>query len=205
MIALVQGTLSGQGRIAWNGRGQVKSTGEFTTQGMDLAASFGPVTGLSTTIRFTDLLGLQTAPGQTVTLATINPGILVENGVIRYKMLPDRLIKIERGEWPLMGGRLILQETILNLGRDAPRRLTFEVVGLDAKTFVDSMGFKEIAPPGVRRRVADDFDDQAAGCRGGWTAARVAERWPTMASSTRPTSAWSAAWRSRPARPQFCR
>ena len=31
VIALVQGTLSGQGRIAWNGAGEVTSTGEFTT------------------------------------------------------------------------------------------------------------------------------------------------------------------------------
>ena len=32
---------------------------------MDLAAPFGPVTGMNGTIHFTDLLGLETAPGQT--------------------------------------------------------------------------------------------------------------------------------------------
>ena len=158
VIALVRGSISGQGRIAWNGSGEVTSTGEFTTTDTDLAASFGPVTGLTSTIRFTDLLGLETAPGQVATLESVNPGILVENGVIRYQLLPDQLVKIERGEWPFMGGRLILQETILNFGRPSPKRLTFEVVGLDAKTFVDSMGFKEIARDRhVRRRPADDL------------------------------------------------
>jgi hypothetical protein len=168
VIALVQGSVSGQGRIAWNGSGEVSSTGEFTTADTDLAASFGPVTGLATTIRFTDLLGLQTAPGQIATLKSVNPGILVENGVLRYQLLPDQLVKIERGEWPFMGGRLILQETILNFGRPSPKRLTFEVVGLDAKTFVDSMGFKEISATGTFDGVLPMiFDDEGGRIVGG--------------------------------------
>ncbi len=168
VVALVMGRLSGQGQINWTGSGDVTSTGEFTAHGMDLAASFGPVTGLTGTIRFTDLLGLQTAPGQMVNLASVNAGILVENGVIRYQLLPDNLVKIERGEWPFMGGQLILQETILNFGRPSPKRLTFEVVGLDAKTFVDSMGFKEISATGTFDGVLPMiFDDEGGRIVGG--------------------------------------
>lgn len=168
VIALVRGTISGRGRIAWSGDGKVSSTGEFTTPDTDLAASFGPVTGLSGTIRFIDLLGLETAPGQSLALETINPGILVENGVIRYQLLPGQLVKIERGEWPFMGGRLILRETILNFGRPSPKRLTFEVVGLDAKTFVDSMDFKEIGASGTFDGVLPMiFDDEGGRIVGG--------------------------------------
>jgi hypothetical protein len=168
VIALVRGSISGQGRIAWNGSGKVTSTGDFSTTGTDLAASFGPVTGLAGTIHFSDLLNLETDPGQTLTLRSVNPGILVENGVIRYQLLPDRLVKVERGEWPFMGGRLILQETILNFGRNAPKRLTFEVVGLDAKTFVDSMGFKEIGATGTFDGVLPMiFDDEGGRIVGG--------------------------------------
>ena len=168
VIALVKGGLSGQGRISWTGGGNVTSTGEFTVRDMDLAASFGPITGMNGTIVFTDLLGLQTAPGQVATLESINPGILVENGVVRYQLLPDNLVKIERGEWPFMGGRLILQETILNFGRPSPKRLTFEVVGLDAKTFVESMGFKELSATGTFDGVLPMiFDDQGGRIVGG--------------------------------------
>ena len=168
VIALVNGGLSGQGRINWTGEGKVTSTGEFTVRDMDLAASFGPVTGMNGTIVFTDLLGLQTAPGQTVTLESVNPGILVENGAIRYQLLPDNLVKVERGEWPFMGGRLVLQETILNFGRPSPKRLTFEVVGLDAKTFVDSMGFKELSATGTFDGVLPMiFDDEGGRIVGG--------------------------------------
>jgi hypothetical protein len=168
IIALVSGGLSGQGRINWTGDGNVTSTGEFAVSDMDLAASFGPITGMNGTIRFTDLLGMQTAPGQVVTLESINPGILVENGVIRYQLLPDNLVKIERGEWPFMGGRLVLQETILNFGRPSPKRLTFEVIGLDARTFVDSMGFKELAATGTFDGVLPMiFDDEGGRIVGG--------------------------------------
>jgi hypothetical protein len=148
IVALVNGTLRGQGRINWDAKGNVTSTGDFTTANLDLAAPFGPVEGLSGTIQFDDLLGLTTPPGQVITARSINPGILVENGVIRYQLLPDNLVKIERGEWPFMGGRLILQETVLNFNRPTAKRLTFEVDGLDAKTFVDTLGFKELDATG---------------------------------------------------------
>ena len=168
VIALVNGGLSGQGRINWTGDGNVTSTGDFSVHDMDLAASFGPITGMSGTIHFTDLLGLETAPGQQLTLESVNPGILVENGVIRYQLLPDQLVKIERGEWPFMGGRLILQETILNFGRPSPKRLTFEVVGLDARTFVNSMGFKELSATGTFDGVLPMiFDDEGGRIVGG--------------------------------------
>ena len=68
------------------------------------------------------------------TVQSINPGIIVDNGVIHYQLLPNNLVKIERGEWPFMGGRLILQETVLNFGSPSAKRLTFELQGFDAKS-----------------------------------------------------------------------
>ncbi len=163
VIALVQGNLRGRGEINWNGNGEVTSTGEFSTDGMDFAAPFGPVTGVNGTVRFTDLLNLETAPGQSATIASINPGILVENGTIRYQLLPGQLVKVERGEWPFMGGRLILRETILNFSRPTAKRLTFEVVGFDAKQFVDSFGFSGLEITGTFDGVLPMIFDEEGG------------------------------------------
>ncbi len=163
VVALVNGTVTGQGRINWRGDGTVTSTGEFSTDGTDLAASFGPVTGLKGTVRFTNLLGLETAPNQLLSVSSINPGILVENGEIRYQILPGQLIKIERGEWPFMGGRLVLQETIINLARNSPKRLTFEVIGLDAAVFVGSLNFKDLQATGVFDGVLPMIFDDSGG------------------------------------------
>ena len=174
VIALVTGNLRGRGEINWNGDGGVTSTGEFTAANMDFAAPFGPVTGVNGTIRFTDLLNLETAPGQTASIASINPGILVENGTIRYQLLPGQLVKVERGEWPFMGGRLILQETILNFSRPTAKRLTFEVVGFDAKQFVDSFGFQGLEITGTFDGVLPMiFDDEGGRIVGGRLDSRI--------------------------------
>jgi translocation and assembly module TamB len=163
VIALVNGTVSGHGRIDWTAGGHVSSTGDFSTANLDLAAPFGPVQGISGNIHFSDLLGLTTPPGQMLTVKSINPGILVENGVIRYQLLPNQLIKIERGEWPFMGGRLILDETVLNFGHPSAKRLTFEVVGLDAHAFVQSLGFKELDATGTFDGVLPMIFDESGG------------------------------------------
>jgi translocation and assembly module TamB len=163
VIALANGTISGRGQINWNASGKVTSSGDFTTANLDLAAPFGPVTGMSGTMHFNDLLNLATPPGQQLVVRSINPGILVENGVITYQLLPNQLVKVERGEWPFMGGRLILDETVLNFAHEAPKRLTFEVVGLDAHTFVQSLGFKELDATGTFDGVLPMIFDEAGG------------------------------------------
>ena len=163
VVALVNGTVRGHGRINWNGTGAVTSTGDFSTANMDLAAPFGPVTGLTTTLHFTDLLKLETAPHQVASIASINPGIEVTNGTIRYQILPNNLVKIERGEWPFMGGTLILQETVLNFGRPTAKRLTFQLVGFNAKMFVDTLGFEGIELTGTFDGVLPMIFDENGG------------------------------------------
>ena len=163
VVALVNGVLRGQGRINWTGAGNVTSTGDFSTQDMSLAAPFGPVTGLTTSVHFTDLLNLETAPGQIATIRSMNPGIEVLNGQIRYQLLRDQLVKVERGEWPFMGGRLILEETVLNFGGPSAKRLTFRVEGLNAKTFVDSLGFQGIEVTGIFDGVLPMIFDEDGG------------------------------------------
>ena len=54
--------------------------GRFGTSGLDLAAAFGPVTGVKGDILFTDLLALASAPDQVATVASINPGVPVTDG-----------------------------------------------------------------------------------------------------------------------------
>src|SRR5690606_5777385 len=58
--------------------------------------------------------------------------------------------------------------TILNFGRPSPKRLTFEVVGLDARIFVESMGFAEVSASGVFDGVLPMiFDDEGGRIVGG--------------------------------------
>jgi translocation and assembly module TamB len=148
VVANVVGGMSGIGDIRWNSSG-VTSTGRFATDRMDFAAAFGPVTGLKGAIQFDDLLGLTTPAGQTVTIATINPGTLVTNGVVKYQLLPGRKIGVESGVWPFAGGDLLLDPTTLDMAEESERRLTFRVVGLDAAKFVQQLEFEDLAAAGT--------------------------------------------------------
>jgi hypothetical protein len=174
VVALVNGTVRGQGRIDWAEGGKVTSTGDFSTANMDFAAPFGPVTGLTTNIHFDDLLNLSTPAGQEATVQTVNPGITVNDGVVHYQLLPGDRVKIERGEWPFMGGQLILEPTVLDFGHHAAKHLTFRLVGFDAKQFVDSLGFSGFELTGIfDGELPMVFDDSGGRIVGGRLVSRA--------------------------------
>jgi hypothetical protein len=127
----------------------VTSSGELTTDDLDLAAAFGPVRGASGTIRFTDLLNLTTAPGQTLRVASINPGIEVLDGEVEFALRNWQFLSVEGGRWPFMGGELILREVDLNFGVEEERRYVFEIVGLDAGAFIDQMDIGNLGATGT--------------------------------------------------------
>jgi hypothetical protein len=147
VVANVDGAISGDGRIEWGGG--VRSSGRVLTKGMNLAAAFGPVEGLSTELVFTDLLGLESGPGQIATLASVNPGIPAYEGRISYQLLPDRQVAIESGRWPFAGGELVLEPTVLDFGVEKERRLTFRVIGVDAEKLLAGYDFQNLRVTGV--------------------------------------------------------
>jgi hypothetical protein len=148
VIAEVKGTVTGNGHIAWNGDG-VTSTGTFRTAGTDLAAAFGPATGIAGEIHFTDLLGLVTAPNQLVTIAEANPGIPFKDGEVRYRLVPEQRVQIEGGRWPLAGGSMVLEPTLLDFAPQKERRMTFRVTGVDAGLLLQEYEFDNLNASGT--------------------------------------------------------
>ncbi|HYG49160.1 MAG TPA: YdbH domain-containing protein [Allosphingosinicella sp.] len=172
VVALVDGVLKGQGEISWDGAGS-RSSGTFSTDDMDFAAAFGPVEGLSTTLHFTDLLGLVSASGQEAEVDLVRAGIDVLDGRIRYQLLPGLQVKVESGRWPFAGGELILEETILDFSKPSAKRLTFRVAGLDAALFIQKMEFANITATGTFDGVIPMvFDERGGRIAGGRLVAR---------------------------------
>jgi hypothetical protein len=173
VIADVGGTVEGSGRIDWTPEG-VTSTGRFGTRAVDLAAAFGPVRGLATEIQFTDLLNLQSAPGQIATVAEINPGVPVTDGAIRYRLLDSQRVAVEGARWPFAGGELVLEPTILDFSEHRARRMTFQVVGADAALFLKQMDFDNLDATGTfDGTLPMIFDEQGGRIEGGSLRARA--------------------------------
>ena len=162
VIADVRGTVNGAGDIAWSPQG-VTSTGSFTTPGTDLAAAFGPVEGVAGTISFTDLLALESAPGQVATVRSINPGVPVLDGRIIYQTLPNTRVRVTEGRWPFAGGTLTLEPTLLDFGTDQGRRLTFRVDRMDAGKFLQQFDFKNLSATGTFDGVLPMLFDASGG------------------------------------------
>jgi hypothetical protein len=173
VIADVRGTVRGQGDIAWNADG-VTSTGTFTTDGTDLAAAFGPVEGIAGTIRFTDLLSLESAPGQVVTIKSLNPGVPVPDGRVTFQTLAGTRVSVAGGVWPFAGGTLTLEPTMLDFAAPQARKMVFRVEAMDAGQFLQRFDFKNLNATGTFDGVLPIlFDDNGGRVEGGRLAARA--------------------------------
>ncbi|MCT2400629.1 YdbH domain-containing protein [Novosphingobium mangrovi (ex Huang et al. 2023)] len=148
IVSSLEGTVRGTGRIDWNEKG-VTSHGRLATDGVDFAAPFGPVKGLSGEVVFTDLLGLVTAPDQRLKLASINPGIEVTDGILSFEMKPDHYLQVNSAHWPFMGGTLALEPAHMKIGVAETRYYTLKVEGLDATTFVRHLEMDNLNASGV--------------------------------------------------------
>ena len=164
VIANARGTVTGTGRIDWS-EDAITSSGEFSTDGLDFAAAFGPVKGARGTIRFSDLLSLTTAPGQTLTVGSVNPGIEVLDGEVEFALRDGQLLSVAGASWPFMGGRLILESTNLNFAVSEERRYVFRIVGLEAAQFVERMELGNISATGVFDGVVPIVFDEAGNGR----------------------------------------
>jgi hypothetical protein len=148
VIAFADGTVTGTGRVDWRGE-DITSSGTFGSDGLDFAAAFGPVRGLAGRIVFTDLVNLTTAPGQTVTIAAINPGVEVLGGTARFSLTGGTVLALEDARFPLMGGTLRMRPLTMDFGKSEERRYIFEIVGLDAAQFVAQMELTNLSATGI--------------------------------------------------------
>ena len=173
VVANTRGTVRGTGRIDWTGE-RVTSSGRFATDSLDFAAALGPVKGVAGEIRFTDLLGLVTPPGQRLTIASINPGIEVFDGVMSYQLRPGAVVGIEGGSWPLLGGTLTLHPVEMRFGVAETRRFVLDISGLDAAKFLTQMDLPNISATGrFDGTVPLVFDENGGRVDGGMLTSRA--------------------------------
>jgi hypothetical protein len=148
VIANVEGTVTGSGRIDWTEEG-VTSSGRFASEALDFAAAFGPVRGASGTVVFTDLIDLTTAPDQRISVASIDPGIEVYDGEIGIEFRNGEVLALTGGSWPFMGGTLTLRPVSLTLGASEERAYVLDIEGLEASQFVQRMELSNISATGT--------------------------------------------------------
>ena len=147
-VADAKGRIEGSGRIDW-ADGKVSSRGKVSTQGFDFAGMAGPVKGVAGTVEFTDLLGLVTAPHQTLKIGSINPGIEATDGVVRFAMEPGYVLSVEDARWPFLDGHMEMAPTRMQLGGAVARRFELRLSGVNAAQLITHMDVSNLAVTGL--------------------------------------------------------
>lgn len=148
VIENVEGLIAAEAAFAWDETG-ARGTGSAALSDISFATSaFGPVSGVNGAIRFTDLFDLVSAPGQEMRIASMNPGVLVEDGRIRFSLPGGGRLQVEAAEWPYAGGRLTLDPLLVDPD-SAVLAMTLRASGLDAGLFLQGFNLKDINATGT--------------------------------------------------------
>ena len=143
----VRGNAAFTANIDWN-REAITAHGSVHLDGVSLATSTIPlIQGVRGDMAFDDLFNLTTPPGQEITIETLNPGLTVHNGRVRFQLLPGREVSIERAEFDFASGVLAMAPTIIPLGADATH-FELSLRDVDAAALLATLNIPDVTATG---------------------------------------------------------
>lgn len=120
VLTNANGLVEGKADFVISG-GEVSGTGDVAVTGLSFdTVNVGSVRDVTGTIHFSDLLAVETPPGQTVTIGEINPGLPLQDGLLRFQLLGPAKAQLEEARWPFAGGTLQVLPTLWDIG--APKQ-----------------------------------------------------------------------------------
>jgi len=131
---LLRGTLT-NARGGMNGRadfliedGALSGVGHVVFDDLILDTfSAGTVSGVNGRIDFSDMLALTTLPGQEIKIGYMDPGVPLNNGVIKFQIVEGTTTRLESAVWPFTGGELGVLPTVFETGGAVSRADTIIV------------------------------------------------------------------------------
>jgi hypothetical protein len=100
-LAEVSGEASAEFDFLFGGGGPVRSKGTTTLKNMDIGTLVGPASGVSAELTFKSMFPLETDGVQTATLAGFDAGFPLENGTIKFELIPEG-VRIDEAVWPVI-------------------------------------------------------------------------------------------------------
>ena len=142
-IISMDGTVSGTVDAAWTAEG-LTATGESRYAIDRIALPAVPdIREVRGSVVFDDLLAFSTPPGQTVQVGVVNPGVALEDGTVRYQLLPGGRIAVEAAQWDFASGVLTLDPTVITLGQGRSM-LMLRLSAVDAGAAVRALQIKDL-------------------------------------------------------------
>ncbi|MCH7707740.1 MAG: YdbH domain-containing protein [Myxococcales bacterium] len=173
-IRLAEGTLEARGAVRWK-PGDTHSRVELAFSDFNLKSSAVDLGLLNGTVTMNGPWPLSTPAGQLFSMASVDFGLQLTNGLVRYRLHEDGSIELEHGRWGFAGG-LIETEGRLNPAEDS--NLLLRVSNVDLSELLELVPLDGLSGEGrlsgqlpVLLRGADVFieNGQLRGSEaGGW-------------------------------------
>ena len=111
----------------------------------------GRVSGVTGRVHFSDILGLTTPKSQEVRIDFMDPGVPLNDGVIRFQIIEAETTKLEGAVWPFAGGELLLSPTEFKSGGalDEGVTVTVEAKALQLEGLIDVLKVPDLRATGT--------------------------------------------------------
>ncbi|MEJ0060818.1 MAG: YdbH domain-containing protein [Terricaulis sp.] len=147
VVENVRGPVNATAEINWT-QDTLTGTARVRPNNIALAMATIPIIeDVSGEIYFDDFFLLTTPPGQTLTVGTLNPGVAVHNGRIRFQLLPEEQVTIEQAEFDFASGILAVAPTTITLGAEETK-FELRLSDVDVAAFLAQMDFKDLQATG---------------------------------------------------------
>ena len=148
VLISTSGELSGQADFIILG-GELEGTGHVALRDVSFdTLKAGTVNGVNGRIAFHDILGLQSEPAQVFTIAEINPGIPLTDGVVQLQLTGPDSARLEAASWPFGGGMLQIQPTDWGVG-DENETVMLELTDIELSALVDIFKVPDLRATGT--------------------------------------------------------
>lgn len=147
--AAVTGRVDVSGAASW-GNDTLKASASLDLRKVGFTlASAGSFEGVSGKIEVTDLLNLKSAPGQRLTVDKITLGMPIEKGVIDFQLIGYDAIRLQRAEWPFVGGFIRVKPTDFSFSTTAENHIDAQAVDWNLDTLVKQFKIPDLKLEGI--------------------------------------------------------
>ncbi len=128
VITSASGKIALNGEIQWTDR--LVSNIQLLAEELDLETKGMTLKRVNTVLQLNKILPISTPPGQIVSIALIDVGLPLTNGIFTFQLDPSGRFFLNRGEWRVAGGKLFVKDVSIDPNRTI-HKVAIEVRGVD--------------------------------------------------------------------------
>ncbi len=146
-IESASGVVEAHGSVAWSADAPLRSSFDFIARDLSMTSELGSFERLNAAIRIEGPSPYSSPPRQLLSMARIDFGLELTNGLVALQLLPDGRIDIESAEWSLAGGKIHTRGVV---DLDAPtQKLVLELEELDLSKLLELVDLDGLSGTGL--------------------------------------------------------